>query len=110
VPSNYDELPWQQEAGPTAFDPLPESTDYFGDGGKVWMINFPARNLDAVATQLRGAGISVEVDPQAYPNGRFARVSDPEGNPIEVWEPQGRDAALVRRGGAGAFACQPPPD
>lgn len=26
-----------------------------------------------------------------YANGRFARLSDPEGNPIEVWEPAGPD-------------------
>jgi glyoxylase I family protein len=42
--------------------------------------------------QLREAGICVEVDPQLYPNGRFARLYDPEGNPIELWEPLGRDA------------------
>ncbi len=43
--------------------------------------------------QLRGAGISVELDQQSYPNGRFARLYDPERNPIELWEPQGRDAS-----------------
>jgi glyoxylase I family protein len=29
----------------------------------------------------------VKVDPEKYPNGRFARLHDPEGNPIELWEP-----------------------
>jgi predicted enzyme related to lactoylglutathione lyase len=28
-------------------------------------------------------------DPELYPNGRFARVHDPEGNPIELWQPAG---------------------
>jgi len=93
VPSDYDTPPWQQEAGPTAFAPFPETTTYFGDAGKVWMINFRVGNLDAMAAQLRSAGISVEIDPQMYPNGRFARLCDPEGNPIELWEPAGRDAA-----------------
>jgi hypothetical protein len=46
-----------------------------------------------MVTQLRGAGISAEVDPQGYPNGRFARFSDPEGNPI-----QGADEPLRRPG------------
>jgi predicted enzyme related to lactoylglutathione lyase len=45
-----------------------------------------------MAAQLRAAGITVEVDPKVYPNGRFAHLSDPEGNPLELWEPQGRDA------------------
>jgi glyoxylase I family protein len=92
VPSNYDESPWRQEAGPTAFAPFPETTEYFGDVGKVWMINFRVRNLVAMVAQLRAAGVSVEVDPQPYPNGRFARLNDPEGNPVELWEPHGRDA------------------
>jgi glyoxylase I family protein len=93
VPSGYETPPWQQEAGPTAFAPFPETTTYFGDAGKVWMINFRVGNLDAMAAQLRAAGISVEIDAQMCPNVRFARLYDPEGNPIELWEPAGRDAA-----------------
>jgi len=92
VPPNYDELPWKQEAGPTAFAPFPETTAYFGDAGKLWMIDFRVPNLDAIVAQLRAAGISVEIDQQPYPNGRFARFYDPERNPIELWEPEGRDA------------------
>ena len=91
VPENYDERPWQQEAGPTAFAPFAESTDYFGNANKQWLINFRVVNLDAMIAQLRAADISVEIDPEAYPNGRFARLYDPEGNPIELWEPAGRD-------------------
>ena len=44
-----------------------------------------------MAAQLRAAGIEVKMDPQSYPNGRFARVHDPEGNPIELWQPKGPD-------------------
>jgi predicted enzyme related to lactoylglutathione lyase len=51
------------------------------------MINFRVRSLDAIVAQLQAAGIDVTVDPQSYPNGRFARLCDPEGNPIELWEP-----------------------
>jgi catechol 2,3-dioxygenase-like lactoylglutathione lyase family enzyme len=91
VPTSYDELPWQQEAGPTAFAPFPEATDYFGDPRQSWMINFRVRNLDAMIAQLRAAGIVVEMEGD-YPNGRFARLNDPEGNPIQLWEPQGRNA------------------
>jgi len=42
--------------------PLPETTDYFGDPRKAWMVNFRVRDLDAMVAQLRSAGISVEVD------------------------------------------------
>ena len=44
-----------------------------------------------MAAQLRGRGIAVEVDSEVYPNGRFARLSDPEGNPIHLWQPGGKD-------------------
>jgi len=41
------------------------------------MVNFRVRNLEPMVAQLRGAGISVEIDPQRNPNGRFARLYDP---------------------------------
>jgi predicted enzyme related to lactoylglutathione lyase len=87
VPADDTRQPWQQEAGATAFAPFPESSDYFGDAAKVWMINFRVRDLGAMVRQLRAAGIAVEIDPQSYPNGLFARLYDPEGNPVELWEP-----------------------
>ncbi len=89
TPTSYGDTVWKQEAGPTVFAPFPETTDYFGDVHKVWMVNFRVRDLDKMATQLRAAGIEVKIDPQSYPNGRFARVHDPEGNPIELWQPAG---------------------
>jgi len=78
---------WQQEAGPTSFTPFPETTRYFGDPQKVWMVNFRVRDLDKMVAQLQTSGIEVKVDPQSYPYGRFARLHDPEGNPIELWQP-----------------------
>jgi glyoxylase I family protein len=87
-PSGYDRMPWWQEAGPTVFSPFEQSTEYFGRPEQMWMINFRVRDLDTMAAQLRAAGIEVTVDPETYPNGRFARVYDPEGNPVELWEPQ----------------------
>ena len=92
TPSSYEEPVWHQEAGPTVFSPFPETSDYFGDAHKLWMVNFRVRDLDKMAVQLRAAGIAVKIDPQSYPNGRFARMHDPEGNPIELWQPTGGDA------------------
>jgi glyoxylase I family protein len=92
TPKSYEELPWRQEAGPTIFAPFPDDTTYFGDQQQAWMVNFRVRDLDAMAAQLRAAEIEVRIDPTPYPNGRFARLHDPEGNPIELWEPQGSEA------------------
>ena len=88
TPSSSEDSVWQQEAGPTAFSPFPETSDYFGDAHKSWMVNFRVRNLDKMAAQLQGAGIAVKIDPQSHPYGRFARLHDPEGNPIELWQPK----------------------
>ena len=87
IPTTDGETSWQQDAGPTAFAPFKETSDYFGDPQKVWMLNFRVRDLDKMAAQLQAAGIAVKMDPESYPYGRFARLHDPEGNPIELWQP-----------------------
>ena len=87
APTDYGQTPWIQEAGPTVFAPFPIDSDYFGHADQQWMLNLRVRELDAMVEALRTAGIKVTTDPQSYPNGRFARIHDPEGNPIELWEP-----------------------
>lgn len=89
VPQDYNMPAWEQEAGETVFAPFEQTTDYFGRVEQQWMINFRVRDLDAMVAQLRGNGIEVSVDAETYPNGRFAQLYDPEGNPIQLWEPGG---------------------
>jgi len=87
VPTSYEQEPWQQETGPTVFAPFGKNTTYFGDTEQAWMINFRVADLEAMAAQLRAAGIHVG-EIESHPNGHFARLHDPEGNPIELWEPK----------------------
>ena len=91
IPTSAEQSPWQQEAGATAFAAFKETSTYF-DPQKGWMLNFRVRNLDKMAAQLQAVGTEVKIDPQTYPNGRFAHLKDPEGNPLELWEP-GKPAA-----------------
>lgn len=79
---------WSTEGGPVVFAPFPSDTDYF-PGDKAFMLNLRVSNLDQLLDRLRGAGIAVVTkaewdDPSV---GRFARIHDPEGNPIELWQP-----------------------
>jgi catechol 2,3-dioxygenase-like lactoylglutathione lyase family enzyme len=82
----YD--PWQQAAGPTMFMPFAEATDYW-PADKPWMLNLRVSSLDALLARLHAAGIAVATDLawDSAEAGRFARIHDPEGNPIELWEP-----------------------
>lgn len=80
---------WMQEAGPTVFAPFPADTSYF-PAAKQWMINFRVDDLDGLIGQLTAAGIAVETRPDEWDTpetGRFARIVDPDGNPIELWQP-----------------------
>ena len=92
VPDDYGIPGWRQQEGTTVFAPFPRSTDYFGRDDQTWMINFRVADLDAAVSHLRALDVAVETDPETYPNGRFARLADPEGNPIQLWEPGGVDA------------------
>jgi len=83
-----DSYQWMQQAGPTVFMPFPSDTDYFPET-KQWMLNFRVTELDALLAALRDSGVDVTTNPDwdTPETGRFARVHDPEGNPVELWEP-----------------------
>jgi glyoxylase I family protein len=87
LPKDYNQAAWQQGAGPTAFAPFPKDTPHFGSLVQAWMLNFRVRNLGAMVAQLWSSAVVVEVDSEACPSGRLARLHDPEGNPVELWEP-----------------------
>src|SRR5438034_10280613 len=55
TPSAYGQEPWQQAAGPAAFQPFPAATKYFGRDERMFMLNFRVRDLDAMVAQLRRA-------------------------------------------------------
>ena len=89
-PESYDTSSWWQQPGPTVFAMASES-ELFGAPEQSWSLNFRVSDLDAMVSQLRAAGIAVEIDPDAYPNGRFATLQDPEGNNVQLWQPAGAD-------------------
>lgn len=83
-----DEWSWLAQGGPTVFAPFKATTDYF-PADKQWMLNLRVSGIDALLEKLRKAGIDVITDPawDSPEVGRFGRIHDPEGNPIELWEP-----------------------
>ncbi|TKD51783.1 VOC family protein [Sphingomonas baiyangensis] len=78
---------WMAQGGPVVFAPFKADTDYFA-ADKAFMLNLRVTALDEMLERLNAAGIAIETreewdSPEA---GRFARIHDPEGNAIELWE------------------------
>ena len=82
-------LPWRQVAGMTVFALFAASTDYFL-ADQQSMLNLRVEGLPEMIAAFQVAGVAVETQ-AAWDgdgtSGPFARVHDPEGNPIKLWEP-----------------------
>ncbi|PLK27459.1 VOC family protein [Novosphingobium sp. TH158] len=82
------EWTWKAAGGDTVFVPFRQDSDYFA-ADKAFMINLRVSGIDALVDRREAAGIMAERraewdDPAV---GRFARIHDPDGNAIELWEP-----------------------
>ena len=82
------EWSWRVAAGDLVFQPFRQNSDYFA-ADKAFMLNLRVRAIGGLIQALEERGVAVEQrdewnDPQI---GRFARIHDPDGNPIELWEP-----------------------
>ncbi|KMW59051.1 Glyoxalase family protein [Candidatus Rhodobacter oscarellae] len=88
VPQDAEGAPWVTEAGVTVFSPFAADTDYFRAESQ-FMINFRVADLAAMCAQLEAAGIETFNHSEMERIGKFAHLHDPEGNPLELWEPAG---------------------
>ncbi len=51
------------------------------------MQNFRVDDLDALFDKLKANGVTIVGTPEALDYGKFGWILDPEGNKIELWEP-----------------------
>lgn len=77
---------WAQEAGDTVYSVFKADSDYW-TGEKQVMINLRVAGLEALVARLEAAGIAVTNREEMEGVGSFARIHDPDGNPLELWEP-----------------------
>jgi glyoxylase I family protein len=85
---DIQEKTWVQDAGLTVFAPFKEDSDYFGRATQQWMLCFRVANLQAFVAQLKARGIdAIQKEEWNSEVGTFARIHDPDGNPIELWQP-----------------------
>lgn len=83
-----DEWSWLVQGGPLVFAPFEVGSDYFA-ADKQHMLNLRVSDLAGLIDQLRESGIEVITKSEwdSPETGQFARIHDPEDNPIELWEP-----------------------
>ncbi len=77
-----------ESMGMTVFAHFPADTKYFGDGPQQSMINLRVDDLDALLEKLAAAGVRIDPRREDADYGRFAWIWDPEGNRVELWQPQ----------------------
>jgi predicted enzyme related to lactoylglutathione lyase len=84
-----DEVP--PATGSTAWSLFPADTPYFGPGTAAGpqsaMVNYRVDDLDALLAQLAEAGVPIDPRREDADYGRFAWITDPEGNRLELWQP-----------------------
>lgn len=73
--------------GFTQWSPFKDSTDYFQPSSKEFMINYRVENLEWLIEQLKSEGVTICDEMATYEYGKFVHILDPEGNKIELWEP-----------------------
>ncbi len=73
--------------GHTVWALFPNNTKYFHNPHKQFMINYRIKNLEKTLQKLRRERVKIAGKIEKSPYGRFAWVSDPEGNWLELWEP-----------------------
>jgi len=83
---------WYQGADSTKkgfsnWSPFKQTTKYFEPSTKDFMINYRVENLDALVEELKKNGVTVVDTIESYDYGKFVHVLDPEGNKLELWEP-----------------------
>lgn len=86
APQDMETPPWMAEGGATVFAPFADDTEYF-PASQQGMVNFRVRDMGAMIDQVRAAGTEPFNQQTMEGIGRFAHVTDPEGNVIELWEP-----------------------
>jgi len=83
---------WRDAADPdktgvTVWAIFPRDTQYFAPSSAPFMMNFRVENLDALLQVLKEEGVAIDPKVEEYDYGKFAWITDPEGNRVEMWEP-----------------------
>ena len=85
-------LHWREDENPerrgmTVWALFEKHSKYFEPSRASFMLNYRVDDLDGLLEALRAEGVEIDPKREDYDYGRFAWITDPEGNKIELWEP-----------------------
>jgi predicted enzyme related to lactoylglutathione lyase len=66
---------------------MKDDTDYYEPSKKQFMINYRVENLEELLEELKKEGVEIVGEMQTFDYGKFGWIMDPDGNKIELWEP-----------------------
>jgi predicted enzyme related to lactoylglutathione lyase len=81
-----DDMRPETKRGSLVLSFFAKDNKYF-DPAQPAMLNLRVADLDATLAALTAAGVTVDPKRDDYDFGRFAWITDPEGNRVELWQP-----------------------
>lgn len=76
-----------KESGVTAWRTFPKDTNNFEPSNSDFMINYRVDSIEKIHERLKANGVNILKGPESYDYGKFLWIMDPEGNKVELWEP-----------------------
>jgi glyoxylase I family protein len=77
-------------SGPGASGSRPMQSGQLQEPGGWNRIVLKVRNLPACIAALKAAGVALRNEMEVGPGGRQIQIEDPDGNPVELFEPAAR--------------------
>jgi len=75
-------------SGYSVWSPIENGNDYLSPSDKHFMFNLIVDDLDGALNQVQRGGAEVISVTEESEFGRFGWFIDPDGNKVELWQPQ----------------------
>lgn len=83
-----DDLSSFSRSGYSVWSPVENGNDYLSPSDKNFMFNLIVDDLDGALNQVQRGGAEVIGATEESEFGRFGWFIDPDGNKVELWQPQ----------------------
>jgi predicted enzyme related to lactoylglutathione lyase len=78
----------QSPAGYIVWSAFDDDTRYFDPADKQYMFNLVVDDLEGALQQVEKGGAKLIGEVESYDFGSFGWFVDPDGNKVELWQPQ----------------------